>query len=105
MLTAVYPAEAIVVLLDVSNSMMLDAYPEEETVVLPAPGHIRVRCSSLLSHFVAEVPANYTVTEFAEWLSENQGIPEDTEFMYAGQLLEDDRTLESYNIGRFPGVL
>lgn len=152
---AVYPAEAIVVLLDVSNSMMLDAYPEEETVVcaallmyfhlcfgmlgvwymvllqskavlfnclrpvsttlftvvcvrrvlqvLPAPGHIRVRCASLLSHFVAEVPAAYTISEFAEWLEENQGIPYETELMYAGQLLEDERTLASYDIGRFPG--
>lgn len=54
---AVYPAEAIVVLLDVSNSMIVDAYPEEEVVVLPAPGHIRFRCSSLRSEFMAEVPA------------------------------------------------
>ena len=100
---AVYPAEAIVVLLDVSNSMMLEAYPAEEAVIVPTPGHIRVRCASLLSQFVAEVPEDCTVEQFGEWLRENQGIPLDTELLYGGEVLDEERTLQSYNVGRYPG--
>jgi hypothetical protein len=98
----VYPAEAVVVLLDVSNSMMLEAYPEDEVVVDVAPGHTRIRCSSLLSSFVAEVPSTSSVLEFRQWLLANQGIPMDTELFYAGQALEDDKAIADYSIGRFP---
>lgn len=100
-----YPAEAVVVLLDVSNSMMLEAYPEDEAIILPASGHIRIRCSSLLSQFTAEVPETATIDDLRQWLLDNQGIPEDTELYYAGALLEDGNTLQHYNIGRFPGEL
>lgn len=47
---------------------------------------------------------DYTVEDLRTWLLENQGIPEEAELIYAGDELDDERTLASYNIGRYPGM-
>ncbi len=57
-----YPKEAVVVVLDVSGSMMLDAFPpDEDTAPELAEGLIRIKCSSLLSSFVVDISGTATV--------------------------------------------
>ena len=55
---AVLISAAIVVLLDVSGSMMLEAFPADEDTSVPPEGHVRIKCSSLLSRFVVELPVD-----------------------------------------------
>ncbi len=43
--------------------MCLEAFPADEDTSAPPEGMIRVRCSSLLSQFVAEVPNTMTLGE------------------------------------------
>ena len=43
--------------------MCLEAFPADEDTSVPPEGMMRVRCSSLLSQFVAEVPNTMTLGE------------------------------------------
>ncbi len=43
--------------------MCQEAFPADEDTSLPPEGMIRVRCTSLLSQFVAEVPDTITLGE------------------------------------------
>ena len=42
------------------------AWPADEDRSAPPEGHLRIRCSSLLSRFVAEVPETHTVGEVSQ---------------------------------------
>jgi len=95
------PAEAIVVLLDISSSMALDAYPEAEAEA-PPEGIKRLRFTSFVAGWTMDVVETITVDELKRLLFEQQRIAIDTPMMYRGATLESGHSLVEYGIESVP---